>query len=84
MVLLLPIELFDDSMVISIIKKDLGLSSGPGVCMILLCMMGFVEDQEVNLMNTYERVHKTLIKDFCGANDNHIVLEMLFPDVFGP
>ena len=52
--------------------------------MILLGMMRFVEDQEVDLVKRDEGMHETLIQNLGGADYHHVIFEKLFPNRFGP
>lgn len=47
---------------------------------ILLRMVRLVKNQEIDLINGDESMHETLIQDFGRADDDQILLEMLFPD----
>ncbi len=52
--------------------------------MIFLCMMCFVENQEIYLVNADERMHETLIQDLCCTNNDHVLRKVLVPDAFLP
>ena len=52
--------------------------------MILLGMMRFVEDQEVDLVERDKGMHETLIQNLGGADYHHIIFEKPLPDRFGP
>lgn len=47
--------------------------------MILFSVMGFVEYQEADLINTYERMHETLIQYLRGTDDYHILFQVRLP-----
>lgn len=52
--------------------------------MVLLCVVRFVEDQEIDLVDGDKCMHETLIQNLCCAANDHILLEMLFPDASMP
>lgn len=56
----------------------------PCIWMILLCMVGFVKDKEVDLVHADKGTHETLMENFRRAENYHILLELLLPDFFGP
>lgn len=56
----------------------------PCIWMILLCMVGFVKDKEVDLVHADEGTHETLMENFRRAENYHILLELLLPDFFSP
>lgn len=47
--------------------------------MILLRMVSFIEDEEIDLVNFYERAHQALVKNFCCAYYDHVLSEDRFP-----
>lgn len=52
--------------------------------MILLCVVGFVKDKEIDLVHTYEGSVETLMKNFRCADDYHVLLQLLQPDFLSP
>ena len=52
--------------------------------MILLGMMRFVKDQEVDLVERDEGMHETLIQNLGGADYHHVIFEKLLPNRFRP
>ena len=52
--------------------------------MVFLCMMCLIEDKKVDLVDGNERVHETLVEDFCRTDDNHVFLEYLPPGFLCP
>jgi len=51
---------------------------------VLLRVVRFVEDQEIDLVNGYESMHETLIQNFCCADNDHILRKMFFPNASMP
>ena len=47
-------------------------------------MMGFVEDEQIDLAHRHERMHQTLIEHVGGADDDHVLLEVGAPDFLAP
>lgn len=47
--------------------------------MVLLRMMRFVKYQQIDLIQCNIGTHEALVEYFCGANDDHILGEMLLP-----
>ena len=56
----------------------------PSISVVLLCVMSFIEDKEIDLLHRYERVHQTLIEYLSRANYNHIFCENLVPSLLDP
>ena len=52
--------------------------------MIFLCMVGFVENQKIDLVNAKEGVVQTLSENFGGTHNDHVICEMLLPFGFAP
>ena len=52
--------------------------------MVVLCVVGFVENKQVDLGHGDERVHQALCKDFCSAYDDHVLGEIRVPGRFVP
>lgn len=55
-----------------------------GIRVVLLRVVRFVENQKIDLVDGDKSMHETLIQNFCCANNDHILLEMLFPDASMP
>lgn len=53
----------------------------PGIGVLFLGMVSLVENQQIHLRNAYEAMHETLIQDFGRAHNDHMLLEMFFPDL---
>jgi hypothetical protein len=68
MSLLLSIEVFDNS----------------GVCMVLLCVVGFVEDEKVDPIHGDEGVVQALAKHVSGTDNDHVLREVLLPELLAP
>ena len=47
-------------------------------------MVGFVEDEQVDLAHGHERMHQTLIEHIGSADDDHVLLEVGPPDFVAP
>jgi len=55
-----------------------------GIRVVLLCVMRFVENQEIDLVDGDKSMHETLIQNFCCADNDHVLLKMLCPDASMP
>jgi hypothetical protein len=51
----------------------------PGVRVVALCVVGFIEDKEVHARNADERMHHAIYKDLCCAHNDHVGGEELVP-----
>jgi hypothetical protein len=47
--------------------------------MILLSIVCLIEYEQVNLLHSNEGVDQALVKNFCGADNNHVVIQVLVP-----
>lgn len=56
----------------------------PCVSVILLCMVGFIKDEKINLIDPYKRMHETLVKYLCRAYNDQILSEMFLPGLPRP
>lgn len=52
--------------------------------MIFLCVMGFIEYQEVDLFHSDVGVQQALVQNLRRTNNNHILLEKLSPSLATP
>ena len=52
--------------------------------MVFLRMVRLVEDEEVDLINRNECMHKALIQDVGSTNNDHVVSEVPSPFAFVP
>lgn len=52
--------------------------------MALFGVMGFVENEQVDLIDVDERVHQALAQDISRADNDHVFLKMLLPCLLGP
>ena len=48
--------------------------------MILLSMMRLIEDEQIDLINAYERMLEAIVENLSSADDSHILLEVMIPD----
>ena len=46
--------------------------------------MGFIEDEEIDLIHAYKRTHKTLLKNFRCADNYHVLAKVFLPGLLGP
>jgi hypothetical protein len=52
--------------------------------MILLCMVGFIKYQEINVVHPNVGMHKAPPENLGSANNHHVPLKMLDPDILRP
>jgi hypothetical protein len=55
-----------------------------GVGMILLSVVSFVKYEKVYLVHCYVCMQETASENLCSANNNHVLLDMLHPNIFRP
>lgn len=54
------------------------------VAMTFLGMMSLVENEQVDLLHLDERMHEALSEDLGGADNDHVLIEMLCPYLLRP
>lgn len=52
--------------------------------MVLLRMVGFIKDEEVDLFHLDVGIKQALVQDFCSANNHHVLFEKLIPGLSAP
>lgn len=52
--------------------------------MVLLCVVGFIEDHKVDLSYLHESIEKTFQENGGCANYNHVFIELTFPRLLVP
>ncbi len=52
--------------------------------MLLLCMVGFIEYDEIDLLNAQEPMHESMVQYVSCSNYDHVLLIVLLPDVSRP
>ena len=55
-----------------------------GVGMVLLGMMGLVEDEKINLVDVDEGVMQALVENLCCADNGHVVGKHALPQFLAP
>lgn len=55
-----------------------------GVGMILLSVVSFVKYEKVYLVHCYVCMQETASENLRSANNNHVLLDMLHPNIFRP
>lgn len=52
--------------------------------MVLLRMVRFIKDEEVDLFHLDVCIKQALMKNFCSANNHHVLFQKLIPSLSAP
>ena len=56
----------------------------PGVGVILLGVMSFIKDEQIDVFHFDESMHQALVQNVRGTDNRHVCREVLLPDFFTP